>query len=267
MAQVVIEKMDSRSISDQAGPKQGIRRFWVYDDTGSITLPSQITFGDGTLPAFGEVFPGEEDIFATYFSIDPVPDSAYTWEVVWTYTPGLNQELPDTDPTTPGYVEFSVEYGGVFKDAYRAGANAWSTTYAGTDIGGARVDQAGSPVSVFVPQQRLVVTETITTASLPIRQPSIAIMVGKRNSTEFYGAAAGTLLYEGASGSRVSALTMQLVHRFFYDRYLHAEQSPAMNPDRQVDIELNNSVFRAKTVRWVQPFPDIADFNSLSENF
>lgn len=267
MAQVVIEKMDSRSISDQAGPKQGVRRFWVYDDTGSITLPSQITFGDGTLPAFGEVFPGEEDIFATYFSIDPVPDSAYTWEVVWTYTPGLNQELPDTDPTTPGYVEFSVEYGGVFKDAYRAGATPWSTSYANGDIGGTPIDEGGNPISIFVPQQRLVVTETITTASLTIRQPTIAGMVGTRNSSAFYGAAVGTLLYEGASGSRVSALTMQLVHRFFYDRFLHAEQSPALNAQKQVETQLISNVWRAKTVRWVQPFPSVNDFNSLSENF
>ena len=267
MAQVVIEKMDSRSISDQAGPKQGIRRFWVYEDSGAITLPSQITFGDGTLPAFGEVFPGEEDIFATFFSVDPVPDSSGTWEVVWTYTAGLNQELPDTDPTTPGYVEFSVEYGGVFKDAWRASPTAWSLTYAGTDIGGTKIDQAGSPVSVFVPQQRLVVTETITTASLTSRQPTIAAAVGKRNSLAFYGAAEGTLLYEGASGSRVSALTMQLVHRFFYDRFLHAEQSPAMDIQRQVQISLVSSVWRATTVRWVQPFPDTASFDALSENF
>jgi len=267
MAQVVIEKMDSRSISDQAGPKQGVRRFWVYDDTGSITLPSQITFGDGTLPAFGEVFPGEEDIFATYFSIDPVPDSAYTWEVVWTYTPGLNQELPDTDPTTPGYVEFSVEYGGVFKDAYRTNPLLWSTSYANQDITGTPIDEGGTAVSIFVPQQRLVVTETITTASLTIRQPTIAGMVGTRNSSAFYGAAVGTLLYEGASGSRVSALTMQLVHRFFYDRFLHAEQSAALNAQQQVERHLVNGIWRAKTVRWVQPFPLSNDFNSLSENF
>ena len=267
MAQVVIEKMDSRSISDQAGPKQGIRRFWVYDDTRSITLPSQITFGDGTLPAFGEVFPGEDDIFATYFSIDPIPDSAYTWEVVWTYTAGLNQEIPDTDPTSPGYVEFSVEYGGVFKDAYRSGPVAWSGSYANSDIGGVKIDQGGSPVSIFVPQQRLVVTETITTASLTSRQPTIAAIVGTRNSTAFYGAAAGTLLYEGASGSRVSALTMQLVHRFFYDRYLHAEQSPALNAQNQVVRSLQSGIWRATTVRWVQPFPAEQDFNSLSENF
>lgn len=267
MAQIVIEKMDSRSISDQSGPKTGVRRFFVYDDSVSISLPSQITFGDGTLPAFGEVFPGEEDIFATYFSVDPVPDSAYTWEVVWTYTAGLNQELPDTDPTTPGYVEFSVEYGGVFKDAWRAGPTAWTTAYAGTDIGGTKIDQAGSPISIFVPQQRLVWTETITTASLTSRQPTIVGAVGKRNSSVFYGAAEGTLLYEGASASRVSALTMQLVHRFFYDRYLHAEQSPAMNGQRQVDVQLFSSIWRATTVRWVQPFPDVADFNSLSENF
>lgn len=267
MAQIVIEKMDSRSVSDQNGPKQGIRRFFVYDDSGAISLPSQITFGDGTLPQFADAFPGEDDIFATYFSIDPVPDSAYTWEVVWTYTPGLNQEVPDTDPSSPGYVEFSVEYGGIFKDAWRSAPTQWSETYANQDIAGIPIDQAGNPTSIFVPQQRLIVTETITISSMTSRQMTIASTVGKRNSSGFYGAAAGTLLYEGASGNKVSALTMQLVHRFSYDRFLHAEQSPAYNIQGDVDRQIVSGILRAKTVRWVQPFRDLADFNSLSEYF
>lgn len=267
MAQVVVEQLESRSISDQSGPKTGERAFWVYDDTTTLTLPSQIVFADGTLPGFGEVFPGEDDIFATYYTVNPVPDSGGTWEVRWTYTPGVNEELPETDPQAPGFIEWSVEYSGVFKDAWRTGPNLWTPQYNGVDIGGKPVDQAGNPLSYFVPQHRLVVTETIMISQLLARQGAIAAAVGTRNTDAFQGAAAGTLLYEGASGTRTGALVMQLTHRFLYDRYLHAEQRPSYNVQGDIETIEIQTVRRAKTVRWEQPFPSTTDFGSLSDNF
>lgn len=269
MAQVVVEQLDSRSVSDQSGPKTGERKFWVYDDTTALTLPSQIVFADGTLPGFGEEFPGEPDIFATYYSINPVPDSSGAWEVSWTYTPGVNEGIGDTntDPAAPGYLELSVEYGGVFKDIWRAGPTPWTTTYAGGDIGGTPIDQAGNALSAFVPQHRYVVTETVSISQLSARRGTISAAVGTRNLTAFEGAAAGTLLYEGASGTRVSALNMQLTHKFLYDRWLHAEQRPTYDVQGNVVKSQINSIWRATTVRWEQPFPLTSDFNSLSDNF
>lgn len=273
MGQIVVEALDTRSISNSGGNLSGSRTFHVYSDDPSAPIqePASIVLGDGTLPAYGELFPGETDLYATTFQIDPVPDSGYVWRVRWNYSSG-GGEVPDPNqviPTVPGYVTFSMEYGGQWRDAWRAepGLTLWSPTYNNADIAGTKIDAGGEPTSVWSPQHTLIVEETVTSASISSRSIAIRNCVGTRNSASFYGAAAGTLLYEGASARRVSLLAYSVTHRFRYDEWLHAGQQPRMNSQRQPDVDLYGGQLQANNVRWVQPYGSTTNFNTISENF
>lgn len=274
MAQVVVESIDTRSLSNGGGTLSGSRTFHVYSDDASAPIlePSSIAFGDGTLPAYGDLFPGETDLYATTFQIEPVPDSGYVWRVRWDYSSGGGGEVPEPGqvlPSVPGYVTFSLEYGGQWRDAWRAdpGLLIWSPSYSNQDIGGTKIDAGGEPTSIWSPQHTMVVEETVTAYSLPSRSIIIRNAVGTRNWGIFYGASSGTLLYEGASARRISLLSFSLTHRFRYDEWLHASQQPRMNQQRQPDCDLYGGQLQANNVRWVQPYGRTSNFNSLSENF
>lgn len=272
MAQVTVEALETRSLSDTGGRLNGSRSFYVYDDTTPMTQPSSIVFGTGGMPDYGEAFPGETEVFATSFSIEPVPNSNYVWRVTWQYMAGGGGEVItpiQVQPVVPGYVGVSLEYGGEFRDAWRTGPSLtyWTSSYQDTDIGGRKIDAAGEPVSVFVPFQTLVVEETVSAGSMPSRSVNIRYATGERNDRAFFGAEAGSLLYEGASARRVSLTAYSITHRFRYDPWWHARQQPRMGQSRQPDVDLYGGFLQANFVRWVQPFPRTFNFNSLSEYF
>lgn len=270
MAQVTVEALDTRSLSDSGGRLVGTRSFYVYDDTTPMVEPSSMQFGTGGMPDYGESFPGEPEVFATSFSIEAVPNSNYVWRITWQYMAGGGGEIIapiDVQPTSPGYVTFSLEYGGEFRDAWRSDPTRWSVNYNGGDIGGTKIDAAGEPTSVFVPMQTLIVEETVSASSIASRSINIRVATGARNFTTFYGAAAGTLLYEGASARRVSLTAYSISHRFRYDEWLHARQQPRMNQQRQPDVDIYGGIIQANFVRWVQPFPYTYGFETLSEFF
>lgn len=274
MAQVTVEALETRSLSSGGGRITGSRSFYVYDDDPATPMlqPSSMQFGIGGLPDYGEAFPGETEVFAVSFSIEPVPNSNYVWRITWQYQAGGGGEIVtpiDVQPIVPGYVQISLEYGGEFRDAWRTspGMTFWSPSYANGDIGGVKIDAAGEPTSVFVPQQTLVIEETVTAASMASRSVNIRFATGERNDRSFFGAEANSLLYEGASARRVSLTAFSVSHRFRYDPWWHARQQPRMNQQRQPELDIFSNLLQASFVRWVQPFPRTFNFNSLSENF
>lgn len=271
MAQVSVEALDSRSLSNSGGRLTGSRTFHVWDDTTPMVEPSTMVFGTGGLPTYGELFPGETELFAGTFSIEPVPDSNYVWRITWSYTTGGGDGIDPEEvvPIVPGYVTFSMEYAGQFVDAWRAdpGLLLWSSSYAGTDIAGAKIDAGGEPTSLFRPRHVLIVDETVTAASMVSRSIIVRQLVGTRNSATFYGASAGTLLYEGSNAKRVSQFAYSISHRFSYDGWLHAHQQPRMNQQRQPDCDIYNGQLQANNVRWIQPYGLTANFNGISEYF
>jgi len=275
MAQVVVEQMQSRAISNSGGQFTGSRKFAVWNDSSPITEPSMISLGTSGLPAYGDQFPGEE-LYASTWQMEPIEDSSNAWLVTWSYSPGDEvvvtgpPDRPTTVPTEIGWSQRSFDFGGQFKDAWRAdsGLILYSASYNGTDdIAGQKIDCGGNPLSVFVPQMRIVISETVSSGSLDRRYGNISDMVGKRNDGSWKGEAKGTVLYEGASARRVGLRSYTLEHRFLVDDWLHAIQQPKLNSQRNVDTAVANGFAHASWVRWVQPFPKTGNFNILSENF
>lgn len=267
MSQIVTEYKESRSLNRQGGRFTGTQVFHVYDDTTPIEYASEIQFGSNGLPQFGDTMAGETELFATSFSADPVPESRGVWRVTWTFQTGDGSPI-DQNPAQIGYVQFSMDYGGQFKDVYRTnpGLNLQGGAPTGADIRGRAVDAAGVPTSVFVPQHRLIVEETVAATTLVARTSVVRQLVGVRNNANFYGADSGTLLYEGADARRSSLSTYTLTHRFLYDEWYHMGQQPRMNSQGQPELEIGVQPFAA-WVRWIQPFPLVGSFNQISENF
>ena len=275
MAQVVVEQMSSRIISNQGGNYTGSRKFAVWNDTTPITEPSMISLGTGGMPAYGDQFPGEE-LYASTWQMEPIEDSSNAWLVTWSYSPGDEvvvtgpPDRPQATPSEIGWSQRSFDFGGQFKDAWRSspGLTLYSSSYNGTaDISGQKIDCGGNPISVFVPQMRIVISETVSSGSLTRRYSNISGAVGTRNSGSWKGESIGTVLYEGASARRVGLRSYTLEHRFLVDDWLHAVQQPKLNSQRNVDTASVNGFLHAVTVRWIQPFPNVSDFNLLSENF
>lgn len=270
MAQQVVESMESRSLGTSGGTLRGKRAFFVWDNTTAITQPVDIQFGSNGLPSVGDLFPGETSVYAVEFDIEPVNDSSGAWRVEFDYSQGSGgNPPPPVLPSEPGYLQISMEYGAVFKDFYRdnPGLKLFDGNPTNEDIKGRLIDACGEPVSVLVQQHRLVLEETIGVDAVQASTVATRNAIGKRNSAAFFGAATGTLLYEGGSARRISLTAFSVTHRFLYDQFFHMVQQPRLNSQRAVEVDNTREFPSASFVRWVQPFTGTTDFNSLSENF
>ena len=270
MAQTVIEAGDSRTLTTSGGRYTGTAIFHVYDDAAPIETAADIVYGSNGMPALGDAFFGDPTLTASSFTAEILPDSRNVWRVTWNYTSGGGggETVP---PPQVGYLQVSMEYSGVFKDMYRVGDSGYSLDYqfgnpSGKDIGGKPIDAAGIPTSVFIPQHRLIVEETVAASELVSRTSLSRLAVATRNTSGFYGAASGTLLYEGCSARRVSATAYTLTHKFMYDEWYHMGQQPRMNSQREPKLVMGRFPY-AEFVRWIQPFPRKTNFNAISDNF
>ena len=270
MSQIVLEQMESRSYSSTGGKTSGSRTFVVYDDASPITEPAAIKFGANGMPTAGDTFPGETDLYAQDFTVAHIPDSSYTWRVVWNYTPtGGGSQQPTQNPSEPGYVQQSMEYSAQFVDRYRDNPGLTipvDGTPDESDIGGRKIDAGGSPLSVLAMRHRLVIEETVRATDIYRRSVQIRNAVGKRNAVAFFGAVKGSLVYEGGNARRTGLSVFSIEHRFLYDEYYHMAQKAALNSQREV-ITDTTALRQAATVRWIQPYPAFYNFNLISENF
>lgn len=268
MAITVIEQRDTRNFSQSTGRISASRTFVVYDDAAPLTTPAAVRayFNSTDLPQIGDVFPGETDVYAVNFDISLIEDSDKAWRVQFSYE---NVEPGESQPNEEGYTEITIDYKAEFRDIYRLSPNVPTNGNPGVnqEIGGTPVDAAGAPISKLHRLSELVITEVVAGSTFPERSLRIRDARGKRNSAVFQGAPIGQVLYQGATATRIAVNKFQIQHRFAQDEKYHLLQMPEKNQDGEVNRTLVNGVWRAKTVVYVQPFPDGYDFNTLSENF
>lgn len=270
MAQEAFESIDTRTMSSSNGRLTATRTFHIYDNVDPILTPAQLDFGSNAVPQIGDLFPDENSLFCSDYSITHVADSQYTWQVVFTYSSGQGAGGGGSTPITPsevGWVQFTAQFSAIFKELYRdGGVNLQGgNPVATTDIGGTSVDAAGIPLSVFVPRHTLTITET--ESSIEIGSGSLlATFVGTRNSAEFFGYTAGMLLYEGANMSRTGLYTYSISHQFAYDPHYHMIQQAKRDVNGHLVIEAATIPF-ASVVRFIQPFKTTKNFKSISRNF
>ena len=279
MTTFVRERLGEQSLTGRGGVYSGTRIFTVYDDASTLTL-AQVYSLIGTtttpdqMPQPGDAFPGTI-LEATDPDIRQAPDTQDMWIVRWTFTNqadtiGWNQ----TQPLDAGYVDVSADINAELRDQWRVftksqmlalvavgGTNA-SGAAADTDIAGTSVDVAGEPLSCV--QRTIKLSVGVTKSALPILG-SLSTFTGKRNSTVFWGAPIGSVLFTGSQVSRSALQRWRVTYEFVLDDAYHMRQQPLRFPDGTVKL---NAIFGdADKVYHAQPFPDLVDFYSIDPAF
>lgn len=272
-----IELAESRNESWSDGRISATRRFAVTDDSTPLTTAAAVralfgtTVGSIVLPDVGSQFPGDPFLYVKSYSLRCEPNSNYLWTVEFSYE---NSEPLEKQPQEIGYTQFSVDWSVEFRDFYRVNPGLVIPQYGSpsndwfTGAGGQSIDVAGEPLTALHYLGAIEFTETVSLATLPDRSQLIRAARGKRNQTEFQGAPIGQVLYKGARANRIGVDRVSLTHTFAQDSLMHMVQVAMKDADGKVRISLHASgAFHATNVKWVQPFPEFANFNLLSENF
>ena len=129
------------------------------------------------------------------------------------------------------------------------------------DIGGQPIDSFGDPVTVFVPQQEM----TVTNFRGNNNASTIMGAVGRRNNALYNGAPAGHLVFSGATARRVSGSQYEVTYKMTFDPLGHCRQV-ALGDSAGVKMGAesgNPPVCNASLVVWRQPFPTTVDFGAL----
>jgi hypothetical protein len=149
-----------------------------------------------------------------------------------------------------------------FVDVFRVGATWPNATSPGNgDIGGTPVDACGEPVSATVFQTEIIVRATRATDSVG----AVMGVLGRRNSGDFKGFPAGSVLFIGATSSQLESGQYEVRYRFLYDGAFHLRQICARDVDGQplLNAPDANGNATARHVMARQPFPLTASFSSL----
>lgn len=210
----------------------------------------------------------------------------YVWRITWNYlrTNGIGTTVT---PGTPGYWEYQYRGTQETEDGYR---NRWAagesipsgffqlvvpsggipqtwTANGPVDILGKPIDSKGQPGSIFRKKQILEITEHVAGQ---FTAASTFGFVGRRNNATFLGAQTGRLVFTGVTSSaRLDTNLFSITFGMVWDEFFHMLQRTTVNGDgdviaRRINPANVNSPCVAQTVYWDQPFPDTANFDSIS---
>ncbi len=209
---------------------------------------------DGNLPQMNEEHPTMIDLKVKKRDVQRMTDRNEGYRIAYTYE---YDPLPDFGEVN--VVSTSSEVTGEFVDVWRVGAYyPYNASYpTATDIGGTKIDSAGTPTSAFRRQVEMVKTFDTTPPSLP----NLYSYVGTRNAVWWDGFGPGTLLYLGASVVSKTQTLVSRTDRFLYDPDYHMRQA-VMDFDTDLNPTLDENG-HASGIRWVQPFPNTSYFEGL----
>lgn len=196
---------------------------------------------------------------------------------------GRRLNIDPRQPNDDGYVTMRMSTEGRFVDTYRQ----WMTEdefrtavrlktdarknplygpfEAQADIGGKKIDIAGTPTSVVMPMQRIVVD--ITTTKFP-QMRFLRKFLGARNGGTFLGCEEFTAVCQGMEASEMQPGRWKLSINFEIDKHLHLKQVPMRNAAGYVELDQGgdtNALGRGQAARviWVQPYPEIEFFEEM----
>jgi hypothetical protein len=164
---------------------------------------------------------------------------------------------------TSNYVAMDMESTAQIVDVWRAGPSFPGSvdTPGNDDIGGTPIDQNGYPISAVYPQQTL----NITNIRSNNNSAAIIAALGTRNSLQYLGAAAGTLLFAGASAKRIGDDKYEVTYKIVYDAAYHMRQQPVRDGDGKPRTTTPdaNGICNALRVMWRQPFRATSNFANI----
>ena len=168
-----------------------------------------------------------------------------------------------SDSPSNTWVALDMNSTALMVDIWRANGNAPGNlnTPGNSDIGGTPVDQGGQAVSAIIPQQELTVTNFLATNNAN----AIVAALGKRNSASWLGAAAGYVLFTGATARRTGISQYEVQYKFLWDATAHCRQVAIRDLDGREKITTpdGSGFANASLVVWRQPFQATYNFSSI----
>jgi len=276
------------------GRWSGTQSYVVYDNANQSVLIIDLI--NAAAAAGVQVFGGgSETTLGTYMrfvgqTFSPIEASNKQWNAEFQFESivgdGATIVNQDTKTETePGFTSLELDIQSELRDVYRRGAtlpgsNALISNPNITDIGGTPYYTGRDPVTAVGHLVR------ISVRNVKNGRPNytgIAAAVGKRNSALFqFGAngdttqniycAVGTLLFVGASSSRIGPNQYEVNFEFAYDDKLFHLQQVALTDVDGVKIALKlgasttpsvSNPWYAEFVYYKQPFPDTDTFGAL----
>lgn len=289
----IIELTTSRRITYGSGQPVGVREYHVqpYDSEASVLaligaaggLPGKLS----QWPSTGFFTPAVDlRVFDYEIQRDPAVKAA--WIVRITYREqGVDPITPTLAPNDEGYIAMRTSMEAQFEDAWRQwndqesaeaqaggpkldifGRPRYSIGTLDSDIGGVRIDVSGNPTSVVKHSQRIQLE--VVSASRP-RPDIYRGYLGTRNRSKFLNCEIGTAVFVGAEGAITSPGKWSVTYNFDVDFFYHLKQVPKRHPNGSVVLDIGTEAGggtgHAKIVSWVQPFPIVTEFRSLTPYF
>jgi len=287
----VTELATSRTITYDQGNPVGIREFYChpYSTEGFV------------MSLFGTLLPGKFSpwpsvsanmgstpsvtLVARDYEITRDPNVPQGWNVRVIYKDGTGERTTynTLQPNDDNYATYRLSTEGRFVDMWRQ----WTTDAAlravviaktdanyvprfgildaQSDIGGTKIDVAGTPTSVIVPMQRLIVD--ITTVQFPALR-FFRPFLGTRNKTIFLGCDIGTAVCLGADATEMQPSRWKISLSFEVDKYYHLKQVALRNAAGYVELYQDGDTTavgrgQAARVAWVQPHPEMTEFKDI----
>lgn len=287
----IIELATSRTITYDQGNPVGIREFYCHPyDTEQAVLAEILA---GSLPRKFDPWPvvgplltePRVTIILRDYEVTRDPNVQKAWRVRCIYRDGTGERttILKLQPNDDNYATYRLSTEGRFVDMWRqwttdaqlrsvvlakTDANyvpRYSVLDANADIGGTKIDVAGTPTSVIVPMQRLVVD--ITTIQFPALR-FFRPFLGTRNKTVFLGCDVGTAVCLGADATEMQPSRWKISLSFEIDKYYHLKQVAIRNAAGYVELDQGgdtNALGRGQAARvaWVQPHPEMTEFKNI----
>lgn len=179
---------------------------------------------------------------------------------VWEGTANWSDESAES--TAPSFIAKDLQTTAVATDFWRA--NQSPDDYnnpSDNDIGGTPIDSFGDPVTVFVPQQEM----TVTNFRGDNNVGAVLLATGKRNDASYNGADAYSLVFSGASARRVSTTKYEVTYKMTFDPLGHCRQvALADSAGIKMGAETGSPPrCNASLVVWRQPFPLTVNFAAI----
>lgn len=294
----LIWKPQERSATYDRGKWSASQNYTVYDDTGTALNVYTIANASPDYQYFGGYLGGDESSATSYFrfvshTITPVDNGAdKIWSVSMQFesTIGDGGVTPtDTDQKTETEIGFSSFEVSIQPQVLEIWCN--NPTLPSTDALKSNPDltdiitNANATFTGKEPVSFVGHIMNISVRNVRFGRPNyltIASFIGKRNSAAFtFGAnataaqnmvcAIGTLLFTGATSSRIGPNQYEVNYTFSYDdQFYHLRQAPLMDVNgvatqpKTANTALSAAnPWRAKSVYWKQPFPSTAEFSGI----
>ena len=184
---------------------------------------------------------------------------AKVWEGSATYSD------ESTNSVAPTFIAKDMSTNAVATDFWRAVDSVPDVNNpSSSDIGGTAIDSFGDPVTVFVPQQEM----TVTNFRADNNATAILTATGRRNNANYNGAPAGYLVFAGATARRVSTAQYEVTYKMTYDPLGHCRQV-ALGDSAGIKMGAESGsppVCNASLVVWRQPFPTTVSFSAIGIN-